>query len=191
MININLLPPDIKIRAKKTKQSASVFGICLVVLIFLGVTAFLLNNYKTSILQAELDTNQADLTRANQSLGNFNELQKKAIFLNDRAQLATTIENSRSPWSAILQELINSVPTNVQFVSLNGDLTKAPNFTLQGTTDSERDAIKFKDKLESSTYFKDVAFKSSSASAAGSNTGLSFSLEFNLEHVVKTSKAAK
>lgn len=190
MLNINLLPPEIKQKVKKSKQAANVFSICLVIIIVFIVLAFLLNSYKTTVLQAELDTSKSDLIRANRSLGNFDELQNKAIFLNDRAQLATNIENSRSPWSSILQELISSVPSNVQFVSFSGNSATTPNIVLQGSTVSERDAIKFKDKLESSTYFKDVAFKSSTAATGENATGLSFSLEFNLEKS-STSQAAK
>jgi len=122
-------------------------------------------------------------------LKNYDELQRKALFLNDRAQVVTTIQNSRAAWSPVLQDMINDAPSNVQFVSLAADPIKAPNFTLQGATVSERDAIKFKDKLESSSFFKDVVFKSSTTSKTESNK-LTFTLEFNLEHA-STSQAVK
>jgi hypothetical protein len=69
------------------------------------------------------------------------------------------------------------------------DTAKTPNFVLQGNTTSEREAIKFRDKLESSGFFKDVAFKSSTISGGTSGTAaptpaaqsLTFTLEFNAE----------
>lgn len=190
MINLNLLPVETKQKLKKTKQSANVFGICLVVVIGFAALNFLLYQYKTSFLQTQLDTDKADIASANASLKSYNDIQKKALFINDRAQLITTIQSSHAAWSPILQDMINDTPSNVQFTTLAADPTKAPNFTLQGTTDTERDAIKFKDKLESSSYFKDAVFKSSTAlKVEGEPDRLNFILEFNLEHA--TSKAAK
>lgn len=191
MINLNLLPPEIKQKLKKTKQSASIFGICLVVIIGFVVINFLLFQYKVSFLQAQLDTDKTDIVTANKGLKNYDDLQKKALFLNDRAKVVTTIQSSHAAWSPILQDMINDAPSNVQFVSLIADPVKAPNFVLQGATVSERDAIKFKDKLESSSFFKDIVFKSSTTTKAeGADNKLTFTLEFNLEHA-STSQAAK
>lgn len=191
MINLNLLPPEIKQKLKKSKQSASIFGICLVVIIAFSTMNFLLYEYRVTFLKTQLDTLKNDIVNANKSLKNYNDLQKKALFLNDRAQVVTTIQSSHAAWSPVLQDMINDAPSNVQFIALTADPEKIPNFTLQGTTVSERDAIKFKDKLESSSFFKDVVFKSSTTSKKeGADNKLTFTLEFNLEHAI-TSKAAK
>lgn len=189
MLNLNLLPPEIKTKVKKSKQSASVFGICLVAIIAFIVLNFLLVEYRTSLLQTQLDTYKTDIANINKGMKDFEDLQKKALFLNDRAQIVGTIQSSQPAWSPVLQDMINDAPSNVQFVSLTADPAKAPNFVLQGKTDSERDAIKFKDKLENSSYFKDVVFKSSTSSNSETDNKLTFTLEFNLEHA--TSKAAK
>lgn len=181
MININLLPSEVKTKVTKLKHSASIYGICLVVVIVFVLSAVLLTIYKNDLLQNQLNSYGNDITQNTKELANFSDLQSKALFLNDRVKLATSIENTRSNWSVIMQDLINSVPSNVQFISLNANLSKSPNFVLQGSTATERDAIKFKDKLESSTYFKNVSFKSSSASTSETESKLTFSLEFNSE----------
>lgn len=191
MINLNLLPPEIKQKVRKSKQSANIFGICLVVVIGFIVLNFLLSQYKSSFLQTQLETYKTDITNANKGLKNFDDLQKKALFLNDRALVVTTIQDGHAAWSPVLQDLINDAPSNVQFISLIADPAKAPNFVIQGSTVSERDAIKFKDKLESSSFFKDVIFKSSTTSKTeGSDNKLNFTLEFNLEHA-STSQVTK
>lgn len=184
MVNINLLPPEIKAKFKKSKQSASVFSICLVVIIVIVVVTFLLAAYKDRLLKTGLDSENTKLSSANKELTDFNNLQDKALFLNDRGKLATQIENTRPNWSQILESMINAVPTTVQLVSLTADIAKSPNFVLQGNTTTDREAIKFKDKLASISFFKDVAFKSSSTDnsqgTANSNTNINFTLEFNL-----------
>lgn len=191
MININLLPPAIKLKIKKYKQSANILSICLVVVIVTLVTGGLLQVYRSGILQAGLENEKSKLETLNNKLKDYNNVQQKAVFINDRAELATSTQKNKPAWSQIIQDLINAVPSNVQVTSLSSDLTKNPNFLLQGLTDSERDAIKFKDKLESSTYFKDVSFKSSSKSSDEAESKLNFSLEFNLETKNATSGSTK
>ena len=183
MININLLPPESKLKIKQAKQSANVFSICLVVIIVFAVSSFIISEVNKSLLNPELDTLKSQITGENSKTDTYTALEQKALFINERSQLATQINNQKPYWSQIIQELINSVPINVQFVSLTADISKAPNFVLQGNTVSERDAIKFKEKLEASKFFKDVAFKSSTnvPGATGADQKLNFSLEFNLE----------
>jgi len=183
MINLNLLPEAEKLKHAKARKSANVFSICLVVILITILVSFAIWQYK-SLLQTRLDNTNDDIAQANSSLSSFDQLQKEAMFINDRASISDKILSKRAEWSVIIQELINSVPADVQFVSINSDLSKTPNFTLQGSTTSEREAIKLRDKLENSQFFKDVNFKSSviNPSAADNKTQtLNFTLEFNIE----------
>ena len=68
--------------------------------------------------------------------------------------------------------------------NLTAKSSKTPNFILQGNTTTEREIIKFKEKLEASSFFKDVTFKSSNLTAGEKDTPgkLQFALEFNLEN---------
>lgn len=194
MISINLLPPQVKVKIKQAQNSANVFSVCLVITIVFITLIIILSSAKTNFLQFRLDNANSEISQASSQTKSFKELENKALFLNDRAKLATEIENKRAVWSQVLQDLINSVPSDVQFVSLAADLTKTPNFILQGNTTSEREIIKFKEKLENSSFFKDVSFKNSSSAESKENS-LNFTLEFNTEKLVATpaadSKAVK
>ena len=191
MININLLPPEIKLKIKKGRQSANIFAICLVVIVVLVVVGVILSSLKSAILQPQFETTKTQIDKANSDLENFNKLEAQALFINDRAKIAKTLEEKRPVWSQILQDMINSVPQDVQFVSLAVDLDKSPNFVLQGNTTSERQVILFKDKLENSKFFKDVTFKSSSKAGEqpGQTNLLNFTLEFNLEQYSAETKS--
>ena len=190
MVNINLLPPEIKLKIKRGKKSANIFAICLVAIVLVAVGGVILSSLKSAILQPRLDSTKSQIDKANADLGNFDKLETQALFINDRAKIAKTIEEKRAVWSQILQDLINSVPQDVQFLSLSVDLDKSPNFVLQGNTTSEREVILFKDKLENSKFFKDVSFKSSSKTE-GTTEGnlLSFTLEFNIEQYSAETKS--
>jgi Tfp pilus assembly protein PilN len=185
MVNINLLPPENKLKIKQAKQSANIFSICLVAVIILVVLGFILKTLKNDLLGPDLENIQKQIEAQKTELSSYNELENQALLVNDRGKLSSQIESQKASWSQILQDLINDVPTNVQVTTLTADLAKSPNFVLQGTTDSDRDAIKFKDKLENSAFFKDVSFKSSSTAQnqtpGSSSQKLSFTLEFNLE----------
>ena len=187
MININLLPPEIKAKIKQKKQAANVFSICLVIVIIVIVISVLFRSFQETIFKSRLDGLQSEITKANSDLGNYKDLEKETAFLNNRSVLSTQIEKDNPYWSVILPDLISSVPSDVQVTSLTVDLGKTPNFVLAATTVNEREAIKFKEKLENSKYFKDVAFKSATITpgnpadpAAGGQ--LTFNLEFNLEN---------
>lgn len=188
MININLLPPEIKTKISQKKKAANVFSICLVIVIVFIVISVLFRSFQETIFKSRLDSLQSEIQKANSDLAKYNDLEKEAAFLNNRSQLATQIEEKNPAWSIILPDLINSVPSDVQVTSLTINLSKTPNFVLQAVTVNEREAIKFKEKLENSKHFKDVAFKSASITNQN-QTGatpttpeqLTFNLEFNLE----------
>lgn len=186
MININLLPFSAKTKTLEAKKTANIFSICLVIVLFFFLFCFIAFEID-GILKLNLSNTNADITKANSSLKSYDNLQNEALFINDRAKLSTSLEAKRAMWSVILQNLINSVPSDVQFVSLSADTIKSPNFILQGKTTSQREVIKFKDKLDNSDFFKNVNFKSSSVASSGDTQTINFSLEFDLERLSASS----
>lgn len=193
MININLLPPQVKLQIKQSKKSAEVFSLCLVAIIILIVLSFLVKTAQNILVGPNLASVKESIKNETSKMQSFNELENDAVFLSDRSLLAQKIEEKRPMWSQIIQDLINSVPQEIKFDSLNANSSKAPNFILQGTTSSEREIIKFKEKLENSNFFKNVAFKSSTAAENNDATKdtaakIKFNLEFDLEKFAITSQ---
>lgn len=190
MININLVPPEIKDKIKASKKTASMFGVAFVIVIFLAVAGALIRAANYMVLEPALKEVNNQVAQSQNELKSFLDLQNQASTINDRIAVANKIEEKRARWSQITQDLINSVPQNVQFVSLTANTDKSPNFTLQGKTNSEREVIAFKNKLEKSTFFKNVVFKNSSTSDTGSSNPsatpadtqklITFTLEFDL-----------
>lgn len=182
MININLLPPELKMKRIAAKRNASLISIC--VAIILGITIIgIIGRSVENTVQTNLNSAKDNIEKDNTDLGLYQDLIDTALFINDRSQTTDKIDEKRVYWSQIIQDLINCVPTNVQLknVAINAD--KTPNFVLQGNTVSERDIIKFKEKLEDSILFKNVTFKNASVSQGqGPNTNkVDFTLEFDLE----------
>lgn len=213
MLNINLVPREIKDKIAQARYSANVFSICLVAVFLVIVLGILAMAANTMVLEPGLATVKEDIGQNANELAAFTKLENKALFLNDRAKVSLEIEQKRPLWSQIVQNLINSVPQEVQFSSLTVDVSKSPNFVVSGYAKNERDIISFKDKLEASEFFKNVAFKSASAentpvqttplpataptdgtqpiTAAPTEKRVSFSLEFDLEKYFLTSAGTK
>lgn len=216
MVNINLVPQEIKERITQAKNSANVFSICLVVVFLLIILGILSLAANSMVLEPELALIKAEIQKNTASLQSFSVLEDKALFLNDRAKIAQEIEQKRPLWSQIIQGLNSSVPQEVQFASFTVDILKSPNFVLSGYTVTERDVISFKDKLEQSEFFKNVKFKSSSVEDKPTSTApvattppaegqptttptitpivekrISFSLEFDLEKYFSTETETK
>jgi len=188
MISINLVPPEIKDKIKEAKKTASIFGVALVIVIFLAVASALVRAANYMVLEPALTSVNNQVATSQNELKEFLSLQNQAATINDRMSIASKIEEKKARWSQITQDLINSVPQNIQFVSLTANAEKSPNFVLQGKTNSEREVIAFKDKLEKATFFKNVAFKSSTTTNPSDNPSttaetqkiISFALEFDL-----------
>lgn len=179
MININLLPPELKLKRIKVKHNASLMGVCLVIVIATIVLGVIASSAKKT-LEAHLGNTQDQITSADKDK-TTQELIDMALLINDRATTYSTINKTRAIWSQVLQELSNDTPADVQFETFTANSEKSPNFVLSGNTSSEREIIKFKDKLSTSSFFKNVTFKDSSLNAGQTGAqAVKFTLEFDL-----------
>lgn len=190
MININLLPPQSKATIKQAKKSASVFGVCLVVLIFFVVVEGILMWTNKNMLIPDWQAANKKILNESAKAENYKEVEKQAIFITNRSTIAKQLEPKRALWSYILTNLISTMPNDVQIESLTTNLERSPNCAIQGNTVSEAEIVKFKDKLEESPYFKDVFFRTSSTDTQGTtDKKVKFTIDFNIENIGKPKEA--
>lgn len=181
MVNINLLPPELKLKRIAAKRDASLVGICIVVILIFIVIGIVSRSVQSTI-NDYLTNSKAEVDKNNVNLDDYADLQDLALTINDRAKAAAEINNTRVSWSQVLSEIAINTPIDVQISNLNANSSKSPNFILQGNTTQERQIIVFKEKLENSVMFKNVNFKSSSSSSdSGQVKKLEFTLDFDLE----------
>ncbi len=189
MININLLPPELKLKKIQAKRNASLMSVCLVIIIITVVLGIIARSAKATI-ETHLGSTQSDINQNNNTQEGNKNLEDMALLINDRAQETTQVNKTRAIWSEVLQELSNDSPSDVQFESITADITKSPNFTLTGNTSSQIEIIKFKDKLSASSFFKNVTFTNSSlnqSSTPNSSSQVKFTLEFDLAKFASSS----
>lgn len=183
MININLLPPDLKLRRMTAKRNASLISLSFMVVIVFIIIGVIAKSLESTI-KTNLSTATGNVQQGVAQLDEEKELQEMALIINDREQTAQAINQKKVFWSQVLQDLTNSVPQDVQFENLTADTSKTPNFVLQGNTTTEREVIKFKEKLENSAFFQNVSFKSSALTkdTDEQTEKIKFTLEFDLEN---------
>jgi len=181
MININLLPPELKLRRIKAKHTASLISVCLVIVFVTVILGVIARSAKETI-EAHLGSTQDSVKESNNLSGENKTLVDNVLLINDRAQATKEVNKTRAIWSQVLQELSNDTPASVQFETVTANSEQSPNFTLSGNTNSEVEIIKFKEKLEASGFFKNVTFKNSSLNAGTEISGqtIKFTLEFDL-----------
>jgi len=184
MININLLPPELKLKRIEAKRNASLIGICLVIVLVVAVIAVIGRSLEATV-KDRLSAAKSEVEKNTGQLEESKDLENLALLINDRAKTTDTINKTRVIWSQVIQELANSAPADVQFDNLTANSEKSPNFILQGNTTTEREIIKFKEKLENSPVFKNVNFKNSSlqTDSTTQTQKLKFTLEFDLEKI--------
>jgi len=181
MININLLPPELKLRRIEAKRNASLISVCIVLTIIVLAIGIIGRSFEATI-KDNLLVAKTEIEKNTSHLDEYKELQELALLINDRALATDEINETRVIWSQVIQELANCAPADVQFNNLTAKADKSPNFILQGNTTTEREIIKFKEKLENSLVFKNVVFKSSSLKEEpGQPQKLNFTLEFEIE----------
>lgn len=182
MISINLLSPELKLARIEAKRNASMISVCIVLILVVIIITIIGQSLKSTVT-GYLASATTDVKKNADQLDELKELQELAYLINDRAKITDQINEKRVIWSQVIQELANSAPTGLEFTSINANAEKSPGFVLQGSTTTEREVIKFKEKLENSQLFRNVNFKSSSLQKAeeGKPERLDFTLEFDLE----------
>ncbi len=182
MISINLLSPELKLARIEAKRNASMVSICIVLIIVVIAITIIGQSLKSTVT-GYLSGATGDVQKNTDQLNESNDIQDLAYIINDRAKTTDQINEKRVIWSQVLQELSNSAPSNLEFKFINANNKKIPNFVLQGSTTTEREIIKFKEKIENSQFFRNVNFKSSNLQKAeeGKPERLDFTLEFDLE----------
>lgn len=162
MLEINLLPPDVKEKLKKTQNTPYIFYSSILFVLILIILTLYFSQNKNNTAKLALAENQETITKNKVALQNFNTLQQDIIFLNDRFILANTIKNSQTAWSDDLQVILDATPNDLQISSMDIDLTKDPNFILKVTTSNNQSIATFEHNLDKSAFFRNVIRKNNS-----------------------------
>ncbi len=176
---INLIPTQLK-RERKLKAAAGSASLAVALLIIVIAIISELLGYLAGTSQSRLKSIEDKISTANKSAEQYGEIEQKINQINGKLVKIETVNKNRPLWSLVIAEFEKSVPVQTSINSLSMDQATGT-LVLSGQAESRREIAKFKEKMESSPFFKDVYF-SSSAYQSGQNN-FSFSITANLERV--------
>lgn len=158
-MTINLLPPQIK-HERKTMRLLSHFNRLIFLFIIISLCVWLGLFYFNRLFAIQLDAlaneNEEIVTRNKK----YEPIEKQITDINEKLVKIDNVNKNRILWSRIIDEIAKCTPSQVQLSTLNLSQT-SKSLTLNGRAETRREIARFKEKLESSDYFKNVAFPSS------------------------------
>jgi Tfp pilus assembly protein PilN len=166
-MSINLIPPKLK-EIKKEERILRLFGnftfFYLVLFCFLTGVLFLADSY----IKKNIATVNSQIEIESAKEIKYKDTEKQVEEINAKLVNIKLVSDNRIVWSTILEELSKCTPAETQIKTLSSSI-ETGTISLTGYAASRRDIAKFKDKLESSNYFKNVNFTTSSYNQTENN----------------------
>lgn len=176
-MTINLIPPKLKQEKDNRKIVNFVFSTLFILFIFFSIISVAL--YFASIYSdKDIKNIEAKIDETDRSLNKMSGIKKQVEEVNAKLIKVDNLNQNRIVWSNIATDLAKSTPTELEVKTLSANST-SKKISLTGIASSRREIARFKEKLESSKYFQNVIFTSSSYNSDADD--YSFSITCELE----------
>lgn len=178
-MTINLLPNELK-QGKVLGKRIGHFNLYLILAIFLVLLLWLMADFYNAYLIEKMTAFDSESESIQGELRRYAEVENKIKNINTKLDKIDKADQTRVLWSNVLTELAKSAPALVSISSLSLESAKN-SISLNGEAETRREIAKFKEKLESSSYFENVVFSTSTQNESRNN--FSFSLSAVLEKI--------
>jgi type IV pilus assembly protein PilN len=182
MINVNLLPPEIRAeidQQKKNGQVMSVFWKLIALtltylLIFGGFYYYFYSSSRT--LSSELGTKEEEVKK-------YGTLEEEAKKVAERLNIIKQIQGNTNVWSGVIDEVMNVVPSGVSLKSIKIDSSAKNRNQISGEAVSKTLVASLRDSLEKSDKFEYVDIETSMTAEDPTKTKEleNFTISFSLE----------
>lgn len=182
MINIDLLPPEIKDEIKQSKMNKQILGfavkmflILLAYVILMGAYYFWFTNTLNAVTQR--------YTQEDKEVSKYGQVEEEAKKVADRLESVKKIEANTNHWSGAIGEIAKVVPSGVSLLSIDIKSVKNNRNQITGEAKSKTGVAALRDSMEKSEYFEFVDIESSitTEDKTAGNEYENFTLSFSLE----------
>lgn len=182
MINVNLLPPEIKAEIKQTKKNRQILGF-FYKLFFLLVAFIILVGGFYYYFKTKLTVVTANLNAQENEIKKYGTLEEEAKKISDRLSTIKQIEGNSNTWSGVIDEIMKVVPSGVSLKSVKIDATSKNRNQFSGEALSKTQVASLRDSMEKSNKFQYVDIESSTTTedAATKKESENFTISFSLE----------
>jgi len=182
MINVNLLPPEVKkeiAQAKKNRQIRALFFktfllLLLVLLISLAAWFYFDNTLKKT--SSELKTKEGSIVQ-------FGTIEEKSKKIAERLDSIRQIEENTNHWSGVMAEIQKIIPNGIYLSSVKMDEDSKNRGQISGFAESKQNVAALRDAMDKSNKFQYVDIENSSTSndPIKKREVESFTISFSLE----------
>ena len=160
MINVNLLPEEIKSEINQSKKNRIVLAILYKTLGIIFFTAIIFAFFY-SYFNIELNNAKESYGFKEKSLKEYGSLQESAQKIAEKINTIKKIEASSNDWSGTIDEINNIVPAGIYLNSIKLDSSAKTRGQITGRATSKNEVATFRDNLEKSQKFQYVDIESS------------------------------
>jgi Tfp pilus assembly protein PilN len=160
MINVNLLPPEIKAEIDQTKKNLSVLKVVgKVAALFLSYILIAIGFY--FYFSTSLKTVVADYNNKEGQIKKYGALEEKAKKIAERINTIKQIQDNTNVWSGVIDEVTTVVPNGVSLSNIKIDSATKNRNTITGNATTKADVAALRDAMEKSAKFQYVDIESS------------------------------
>jgi Tfp pilus assembly protein PilN len=154
LINLNLLPPNSKLRVRDraylivTKNTVIVLLVLIVVnsVAITGLKYYL--EYRTGAIENEIES-------LKDSQSNTQSLNEAIAFVNQKSSYLKTINDDYIMWSERILDMTQEIPAGITMTTISID-NQAKILALAGKAATRDDLLAYKKQLEKLTYFTNI-----------------------------------
>ena len=156
MININLLPPQIKEDILYSKRNAVLKKI-LNKIIFLLIFFILVFSITYILLLNKINLLQVDTRKEEENLKSFGSLEENAGKLKEKLDQIKKIEEEYPHWTTFLDELYSKMPSDIIYMSeITASKEESDRIEIKGSSTTKQSIANFRKALEESDKFENI-----------------------------------
>lgn len=182
MINVNLLPPEIKDEIAQSKKNRKVV-LVLWKLLFIIIFYLVLIGGFYYWFSLNLKNTSEELTNKEKDIEKYGTLEQEAKNIADRLNTIKQIQADTFVWSGTIDEIMKVVPSGVSLKSIKIDSVSKNRNQITGDANSKTEVASLRDSLEKSDKFQYVDIEASTTVKDPSNNKEleNFTISFSLE----------
>jgi Tfp pilus assembly protein PilN len=182
MINVNLLPPDIKAEIDQTKRNKRIMSAFWKVLVLFIAYLVIAGGFYYYFSLKEKDVSQ-NLAAKEEEIKKYGTLEEEAKKISERLGIIKKIEDNSYSWSGIIDEIMKVVPSGVSLKSVKIDSSSKSRNQISGEATSKTLVASLRDSLDKSDKFAYVDIETSTTvqDPAKGKEFENFTISFSLE----------
>jgi type IV pilus assembly protein PilN len=178
MIRINLLPLRASRKKETIRQQLSIFALCVVGVLAVGLVAYVMLLNKISNAKADIQSAETEIQALKTKIGAMNDIKKLQDDVKKKLDVLNQLRRAKNGPAARLAALSDAVPEKLWLTKY---AENGPAVTVSGMAASEELIAIFMKNLEASGAFRNVELQVSEQTETAGTKNKRFDLAFQIK----------